>query len=150
MLIITEDGEKLPQNFLETMEKGANLSLEKEGIATDRIEISLTLVNKEEIKELNSRYRDKNKATDVLSFPQFEKEEMKKLPTFGPIVLGDVVICQEVAKEQAQEFGHSLSREMTYLFVHSVFHLLGYDHETEAEKKEMRQKEEEVMELLDL
>ena len=64
------------------------------------------------------------------------------------VELGDVVICEDRAREQAEEFGHSYERELIYLFVHSVFHLLGYDHENEIEKKEMRAKEESVMEKL--
>ena len=97
----------------------------------------------EEIRNLNREYRDTDKVTDVLSFPQFD--DLNEIPEFGEICLGDVVICKDRALEQAEEFGHSFEREIIYLFTHSILHLLGYDHMEEDEKKEMRQREEEVM-----
>lgn len=87
--------------------------------------------------------------TDVLSFPQYENaEEMRKVK--GVICLGDVVICPEQALLQAEEFGHSGERELVYLFVHSVFHLLGYDHMEEESKSEMRAQEEKIMSQIGL
>ena len=112
------------------------------------IEVSVTFVEPEEIKELNAQYRGKDAVTDVLSFPQFD--DWDDLPEEGEIALGDVVICMERAAEQAEEFGHSLEREVLYLFVHSIYHLLGYDHMEEDEKREMREKEEAVMAELGL
>ena len=84
----------------------------------------------------------------MLSFPQFE--DLNELPEDQIICLGDIVICEDRAKEQAEEFGHSYEREIIYLFTHSVLHLLGYDHMDEKEKTEMRQREEEVMTELKL
>ena len=89
-----------------------------------------------------------DRETDVLSFPQFESIE--DMPEFGELCLGDVVICLDKVEEQAKEFGHSFERELIYLFVHSLLHLLGYDHMEEDEKKEMRQREEAVMTAIDL
>ena len=87
--------------------------------------------------------------TDVLSFPQFESlEEIKGKE--GILCLGDVVICPEQALLQADEFGHSGERELVYLFTHSVLHLLGYDHEAEADKEKMRALEEKVMSKIGL
>ena len=84
--------------------------------------------------------------TDVLSFPQFE--DLNDVPDFGEICLGDVVICSDRVREQAQELGHSIERETIYLFTHSILHLLGYDHMEESEKRQMRKREEEVMQHL--
>ena len=120
--------------------------LDLEQVDKARAEISVTFVEAEEIRNLNREYRNTDKVTDVLSFPQFD--DLNEIPEFGEICLGDVVICKDRAMEQAEEFGHSFEREIIYLFTHSILHLLGYDHMEEEEKKEMRQREEEVMEHL--
>jgi probable rRNA maturation factor len=113
-----------------------------------RSEISVTFVGIEEIHQLNLTYRQVDSPTDVLSFPQFD--DLGDLPEEGEIALGDVVICTEKAKSQAEEFGHSFERELIYLFVHSLLHLLGYDHMEEEEKAVMRRREEEIMEKIGL
>lgn len=143
------DGEKLPEEkFIETMKLAAKLCLERENVTNDDLEISITFVDDEEIKSINSQFRDIDSVTDVLSFPQFEYPD--EIPDAGMTALGDVVICEEQAHRQAKEFGHSYERELIYLFVHSMFHLLGYDHMEEDEKKKMRQAEEEIMNKLDI
>ena len=146
MTIYFEEGQAVSDELRATMEKAAERCLELEGIPRERAEISVTFVEAEEIRTLNRDYRDNDNVTDVLSFPQFD--DLNELPDFGEICLGDVVICRERAEEQAEEFGHSLEREIIYLFTHSILHLLGYDHMEEAEKREMRDREEEVMEYL--
>ena len=93
-------------------------------------------------------YRNVDNHTDVLSFPLIE--DFDRIDESGELLLGDVVICPEKAEEQAVEYGHSAEREFVYLFVHSVCHLLGYDHMDEDEKALMRQREEAVMSALDL
>ncbi len=143
MYIYFEEGQQVTEEILATMEKAAKYCLELEGIDEERTEISVTFVEAEEIRELNRDYRDNDKVTDVLSFPQFD--DLNDIPDFGEICLGDVVICKERAQEQAEEFGHSFEREIIYLFTHSILHLLGYDHMEEEEKQEMRGREEEVM-----
>ena len=143
MNIYFEEGQQVTEEILKTMEAAAAYCLELEGIDQERTEISVTFVEAEEIRELNRDYRDNDKVTDVLSFPQFD--DLNDIPDFGEICLGDVVICKERAEEQAEEFGHSVEREIIYLFTHSILHLLGYDHMEEEEKKEMRAREEEVM-----
>ncbi len=146
-LYAEEDG--WPVEGLQTcMERAAVLALEGEGVDTARAAISLTFAAPEEIRELNRRYRQVDSVTDVLSFPQFETVD--EMPAAGEIELGDVVICTERAKEQAVAYGHSLRRELVYLFVHSVLHLLGYDHVEPAAQREMRRREERVMEALGL
>ena len=146
MKIYFEEEQVVSQEILDTMMKAAGLCIDAENIDVDRTEISVTLVDMEEIHQLNRDYREVDSPTDVLSFPQFD--DLNDLPEEGEIALGDVVICKDKAEEQAQEFGHSFEREIIYLFVHSVLHLLGYDHMDEDEKKIMRRQEEAVMEQL--
>lgn len=148
MYIYLEEGQVLEETLLAKMEEAADVLFEKEGVDAERAEISLTLVSLEEIRELNREYRDVDKETDVLSFPQFEGVE--DMPEVGELCLGDVVICRDKVEEQAEEFGHSFERELIYLFVHSLLHLLGYDHMEEDEKAEMRLKEEDVMKAINL
>lgn len=148
MNIYLEEGQVLEETLLKKMEEAASVLFQQEGVDGDRAEISLTLVSLEEIRELNRDYRDVDRETDVLSFPQFECVE--DMPEFGELCLGDVVICLDKVEEQAKEFGHTFERELIYLFVHSMLHLLGYDHMEEDEKQEMRQREETVMKAIDL
>ena len=148
MKIYFEEGQVVTQEILDTMMQAAEYCLDAEQIDTERSEISVTFVSLEEIHELNREYRQVDSPTDVLSFPQFD--DLDDLPEEGEIMLGDVVICSDRAKEQAEEFGHSFEREIIYLFVHSVLHLLGYDHMDEDENRIMRRREEEVMERIGL
>ena len=143
MKIYFEEEHVVSQEILDTMMKAAEICIDAENIDVDRSEISVTFVDMEEIHQLNLDYRGVDSPTDVLSFPQFD--DLNDLPEDGEIALGDVVICKQKAEEQAEEFGHSFEREIMYLFVHSVLHLLGYDHMDEDEKKIMRRREEEVM-----
>lgn len=126
---------------------GECLSLEKLG---DNFEISISFVDEDEIKYLNKTYRKVDRVTDVLSFPTFERDEIYRLASLKgeEILLGDVVICVNRANKQAEEFGHSLKREIIYLTVHSIFHLLGYDHMKDDEKAIMRSKEKAIMKKL--
>lgn len=146
-IIFGEDKEKNIE-FASKMEDAARCCLKFEGVDGDRTEISVSFVTSAEIKKLNKEFRDVDAVTDVLSFPQFEN--IAEFPKLGVICLGDVVICIEKAKEQALEFGHSFDREVIYLFVHSMLHLIGYDHMEENDKIEMRKHEEEVMSCLGL
>lgn len=149
MNLIFSDEHMPGQVVIDHMTQAAELCVQEENLDPDRVEISVTFVSTEEIHELNKVYREKDCATDVLSFPQYEStEEMKKVK--GVLCLGDVVICPEQALLQADEFGHSGERELVYLFVHSVFHLLGYDHMEEEEKNEMRSQEEKIMSQIGL
>ena len=111
-------------------------------------ELSVTLTDNENIRSFNSEYRNIDRATDVLSFPLYEADEIELLESdeYEPICLGDIVISLERAKEQASEYGHAFEREVAFLCVHSVLHLLGYDHELGAEQeKEMFEKQEEIL-----
>lgn len=109
-------------------------------------EVSVSFVDNEEIAQLNKQYRDKPVPTDVLSFPLGENGVYDKNPETGAFVIGDVVISLEKAMEQAEMYGHSLQREVAFLTVHSMFHLLGYDHERGGlEAVKMREKEEATL-----
>ncbi len=133
----------------ELFENAVKSSLEYEGFS-DNVEVSLTLVDNEKIKSLNSKFRSIDRGTDVLSFPMIDFEE--KLPDFSghPVPLGDIVISVEKAKEQALSYGHSLERELGFLTVHSMLHLMGYDHMTEAEEKEMFGRQREILDKMGL
>ena len=146
----TENGEDPAAEYKETMNKALSIILESEGIDEEGAEVSVSFVSAEKIQELNRDYRDVDSVTDVLSFPQFESvdELIDAEEDTGVAELGDVVICMDRARSQAEEFGHPLKREVIYLFVHSILHLLGYDHMEEDEKKVMRVREEETMEKL--
>ncbi len=113
-------------------------------------EVSVSFVSNKEIRELNKIYRNKDSVTDVLSFPLTSEDGTVEVnPETGAVQLGDVVISLETAVKQAQNYGHSLEREVGFLTVHSMLHLLGYDHETsQLDQRIMREKEESVLEKL--
>ncbi len=126
--------------LVKLMEKAAALCLKMEDLPLD-MEISISFVDNEEIQLLNKTYRGKDKATDVLSFPQYE--DIHNID--GVHCLGDIVISLEMAEKQALEYGHLFVREVIFLTVHSMFHLMGYDHDNEDNINIMRQKEEEIL-----
>lgn len=119
--------------------------------ANNAYSISVHLVTDETIRALNAEHRGKDVHTDVLSFPLHDPNGMRfALPPGLPVHLGDVVVSQPRAAEQARDFGHSIDREIGYLVAHGVLHVLGYDHELETDRRRMRQKEEEALEPLGL
>jgi len=113
-----------------------------------KTEVSLVLASDEYIHALNREYRGIDCSTDVLSFALNEGEEPVVFDGPEEVLLGDIVISIETATRQAAEYGHSLERELAYLTVHGILHLLGYDHMTEEDKQEMRREEEYVLSLL--
>lgn len=144
--ILNETNTELAEDIQSLIVKATDKVLEYEGFDVDG-EVSVLFVDDERIKALNSEFRDKNEVTDVLSFPQYDS--IKENGTNEPFIyLGDVVISLEQAKRQAEDFEHSLEREIVYLTVHSVLHLLGYDHMNEEDKREMRDKEKVVLKAL--
>ena len=151
MTIFFDDGFDMNSHMTGLMEQAGSECMRLTGYTEDQIErssVSVSFAMKDEIQVLNKNYRNVDKPTDVLSFPQFESKD--DLPEEGSILLGDVVLCLEIALEQAEEYGHSQERELIYLFTHSILHLLGYDHMEEGEKAEMREKEEQVMTAIGL
>lgn len=109
------------------------------------------MVEDREIQSLNREYRGRDVPTDVLSFPLIDRDDLdKQVPTEIEVLLGDIIISAERADEQAKEYGHSFQRELAYLTVHGILHLLGYDHSSPQEEKVMRAKEEEILEILQI
>lgn len=171
-IYISDDDNRLNSEIIELMHSAASealtqefgLSLSESGydVSTLPVVLSVSIVNYDEIKTLNNEFRGIDRITDVLSFPQFAdtqdleadlldlaesvSEDVEILGT----MLGDVVICYDKAIEQSEEYGTGFKREIIYLFVHSIFHLFGYDHMVESDKIEMRKREESVMEVLGL
>lgn len=150
---IEEDLEtqKLMQTVMEQV-------LEDEGIEMETM-VGVTFVDPERIREINKDFRNVDSVTDVLSFPMIDgyvadASPAKLLgcvdPETGALELGDIVICVDRAKEQAADYGHSVRRELGYLSAHGMLHLLGYDHEYEEERAEMRQREEKALSALSL
>lgn len=111
---------------------------------TDDAELSVSFVDKQEIQAINRDYRQKDKVTDVISFA-FEEDEVIIEGIDMPRVLGDIIICADVAAEQAQAYNHSFERELGFLALHGFLHLLGYDHMTEADEKQMFQRQDEIL-----
>lgn len=148
--------------FIEKLKNVIEFAL-KEEMVNIKCEVSLVFVDNNEIKEINSDTRGIDRETDVLSFPMLDYEDKKVFKDmyldykFAPsdfdgeeLVLGDIVLSLEKALEQSREYNHSYEREASYLVVHSVLHLLGYDHMEEEDKKAMRSREEEILNKLNI
>lgn len=120
-----------------------NFAKEKENIHEDA-ELSVTFVDKDEIQEINKNYRDKDRVTDVISFA-LEEDEPDIIGLDIPRVLGDIIICTDVVKEQAESYNHSFERELGFLALHGFLHLLGYDHMNEEDEKEMFGRQKEIL-----
>lgn len=146
-----QDKLDVPEVLNELLRRAAEETLRAEAIDFD-CAFSLTYTDNAGIRTLNRQYRDRDSVTDVLSFPMFDTNTEVITALDGqPAVLGDIVISLERAAEQAELYGHSLMREVAFLCVHSVLHLLGYDHERSAdEDKLMREKQRAVMHALGL
>mgnify|MGYP004556121397 FL=1 len=141
---------KLPTGTRLLIRKSCIATLKLEGFE-DSAEVNVTLVNDEIIKEMNTKFRKIESSTDVLSFPLGENGVYDVNPETGAKMLGDIVISVEHAYAQADLYGHGLEREIAFLTVHSMLHLLGYDHEKGGlEKTVMREKEEKVLDALGL
>jgi probable rRNA maturation factor len=133
---------EVDENFIK---KVASVALEMEEVPKEA-ELSITLVNKEEIKRLNKNFRGVNRATDVLAFPL--ESDLEQFKSSHLWLLGDVVICPQIACEQAKTFRTSLGKELALLTIHGVLHLLGYDHQTPSEAQKMHEREEEILKQL--
>ena len=137
------------KEYEETISKVLDKCFEVEHLPKKNLLVSVTLTNPKNIKRINKEYRNIDQSTDVLSFPMFEKEELDKMinePNWEyNDILGDMIISIEQVEIQAREFGHSFERELSYMVVHSFYHLMGYDHIKEEDKNEMRPKEEYVL-----
>ena len=140
------------EKYEEIISKVLNKCFEEENLPPNKLSVSITLTDLKNIRNLNCKYRNIDKETDVLSFSMFEKEEIDKKVAKNDFqtedILGDMVICIPKVEDQAKEYGHSFERELSYMVVHSFYHLMGYDHMEEEPKKEMRQKEEYILKQL--
>ena len=144
--------EKGQEDWEAIVKKVLDKCFEEEGLLDSKLIMTITFTTPEEIRKINKKYRKIDKATDVLSFPMFEKDELDEKIKNGDFpyedVLGDVIISIEKVREQAEEYGHSFERELSYMLVHGFYHLMGYDHIEEEDKKIMRPKEENVLGIL--
>ena len=136
------------------IEKVVRKCFEIENLENSKLYISITLTTPSNIQKINKEYRKIDKPTDVLSFPMFEKEELdekiQKQDFEYEDILGDIIISIEQVKIQAEEYGHSFERELAYMLVHGFYHLMGYDHMEESDKVLMRQKEEHILNMLEI
>lgn len=123
---------------------------EVEKINPEYLYVNIILTNPENIRKFNKEYRNIDSETDVLSFPMFEKEELENFESAEQEVLGDIIISIDRVEKQADEYGHSFQRELAYMVVHGFYHIIGYDHMEEADKKIMRVKEENILEALEI
>ena len=156
---IIDEENRLTREESETVTQVAAAALDREGMPY-RFFVSVSVVGEDEIHAINREQRGVDRATDVLSFPALEFDDSYRLarelgpqdmePETGTVYLGDIVICNDILERQAKEYGHSKKRELSYLTAHSIYHLLGYDHVTDELKKDMRRKEERLLEELDI
>lgn len=146
-VIITNEQEQIeiPADWETKINRVVEICLREEQIP-EEAEVDLLFVDNKTIREMNREYRNKDSATDVLSFPMYEADE--ELDEEEEILFGDIVISLERAQEQCEEYGHCLEREVMYLLVHGLLHLAGYDHMEEEEKKEMRVQEEKLLAVI--
>ncbi|MGL5354216.1 MAG: rRNA maturation RNase YbeY [Clostridium sp.] len=157
-----QDKIEVTEEFINKLGEVCTFALKEENVDVT-YQISLLFVDNEEIKEINKETRGINKETDVLSFPMIDYEEGKVFKNMyigydfdetymdgEELVLGDMVLSLEKALEQSKDYNHSYEREVCYLVVHSILHLLGYDHMIEEEKIVMRKREEEILNKLNI
>ncbi|MBP5427437.1 MAG: rRNA maturation RNase YbeY [Clostridiales bacterium] len=151
-----QDKVEVQDALKENIEKVVLLSLDKENVKIDS-QVSIYFVDNEKIQEINKKTRDVDKITDVLTFPiaEFDKGRLSLLSgdidmDNGLLILGDIVISLEKAVFQAKEYGHSVEREILFLITHGMYHILGYDHMTPADEKEMMNRQEEVLSELNI
>ena len=141
---------KIPTGIRLLMRRCCQAVLQTEGFS-EPAEVSITFISNDDIRKLNAEFRNVDAATDVLSFPLGENGVYDRNPETGALLLGDIVISMQKAEQQAEMYGHSLQREVAYLTVHSVLHLLGYYHVNGGiEQVHMREREETVLAKLGL
>lgn len=139
MIDVQTELECLPGGAADLIRRAAEASLRRGGATGD---VCVLVTDAEEIQRLNAAYRSIDRVTDVLTFPAWEGDAIL-CPPDG--YLGDIAICYERAVEQAEEYGHSLERELAFLAVHGALHLLGYDHMEPEDEAVMRQKQDEIL-----
>lgn len=146
-----DETNELTEKQMEMINNLLSIAAKEENVI-DKAELSITFVDNETIQLINREYRGKDAPTDVISFALEEmgEDEVEIVGENLPRVLGDIIISIPKAKEQAKEYGHSFEREIGFLTVHGFLHLLGYDHETKEDEKEMIEKQEKILEKFGL
>lgn len=151
--IVLDDEQMSEDESMALIWRVAELVTEREELTSGVFEVSLSFADQDEMRQLNTKYRGVGQPTDVLAFPMYEdmKEALRDLADGdgATVLLGDVIICGEIAERQAKEYGHSAERELVYLFTHGLLHLLGYDHE-DGDAAAMRAEEDEILSQLGL
>ena len=154
MYEIVYDGIDEKEEYKNVIEKVLSQCFKEEKLEDSKLCVTVTLTTPKTIQEINKQYRNIDRATDVLSFPMFEKDELDKKIQENDFenedILGDIVVSVEKVNEQAIEYGHSFERELSYMIIHGFYHLMGYDHIEEDDKKIMREKEENILRKLDI
>ena len=154
MYEIVYDGIDEKEEYKNVIEKVLSQCFKEEKLEDSKLCVTVTLTTPKTIQEINKQYRNIDRATDVLSFPMFEKDELDSKIQENDFenedILGDIVVSVEKVNEQAIEYGHSFERELSYMIVHGFYHLMGYDHIEEDDKKIMREKEENILRKLDI
>ena len=152
MFEIIYEGVEEKNIYEEIVKKVLQQCMKEEKLENSKLSITITLTTPKQIQKINKEYRNIDKATDVLSFPMYEKDELdekiKNKDFIYEDILGDIIISIEKVEEQAKEYNHSFERELSYMLVHGFYHLMGYDHIEEEDRKVMRPKEENVLNKL--
>lgn len=146
-----DETNEVQDDHIALVEKLVQHAAKMEGIEGES-EVSITFVTNEAIREINRQYRDKDQPTDVISFALEEmgEDEVQIIGEGIPRILGDIIISTDRTREQAVDYGHSFERELGFLAVHGFLHLLGYDHMTEEDEKEMFGKQDVILETYGL
>ena len=149
MYEIVYQGIEEKKEYEKIVKKLLTQCFKEEELDHSKLLITITLTTPQNIQKINKEYRGIDKTTDVLSFPIFEKDELAQKISENEFthedMLGDIIISIQKVEEQAEEYQHSFERELSYMIVHGFYHLMGYDHIEEADKIEMRPKEEKVL-----
>lgn len=146
--------EKCDRDITDDIKVIVETALKEKNIENENVSVSISAVSKEEIHQINKEYRGVDRPTDVLSFPIFSREEIDNFYTLDDskkvkeLELGDIIICIDVLQEHAIEYQTGILREMLYMITHGVCHLMGYDHEIEEEKAQMRKLEEKILDKI--
>lgn len=145
------------EEYKKLIEKVVDTCFKEENLIYTNLYLNVILTNPKNIRIANKEYRNIDKETDVLSFPMFQKQELEVLIERSKIeeqvvedVLGDIIISIPRVEEQAKDYGHSFERELAYMVVHGFYHVMGYDHIKEEDKKIMRPKEEYILNKLNI
>ncbi len=141
-----DETHSVDEDYIDLIDRVLQFAAKEEDVQTES-EMSVSFVDNKEIQVVNRNYRQKDEPTDVISFAMQEQgeEEMKIIGAEMPVLLGDIIISVDKAKEQAEEYHHSLERELSFLALHGFLHLLGYDHLNEEDEKKMFTRQEDIL-----